>query len=866
MLVKKRYEPYFAVAGLLVIMLIALAPQFLRFDDLTGHAIYDKGNVIETIAIEDGADADVIIAAADFARAKGVTNTVLTDELTDMENHVLILQKIGSGSATIKQDGTNIIIEGDAVLGLEALDAVISSPDYKGVAEVSVAVDGSISVVDVDKDQGTFVPVEPVESVPVEEAVCKDSDGGKDYYTYGETSDANSGGGDICNGNNLVEHYCSEGKHVYETYSCEDGCLNGACKGDWSADCYDSDGGKDYYIYGETSDANSGGGDICNGNNLVEHYCSQWGHEYETYTCPDGCEDGACLTVSEWPVCGDGVVDDGESCDDGNIVNGDGCTADCTVEVKKGCWETDTGVSGTYSGYYYDYYGDQSESYNYDYSYDDSCYYYDSYGKYYYNDYYCQQNAYDGSWYASSNWEECPSGCEDSTGCVEVETVETSCEDTDAGRDEFTYGETTLINKFGEKTLKKDSCYSYYDDYQYVMENYCYEYGGSTYLYTDYIICNGVCQDGICVEGAEPTCDDSDETDIYSPQKSSHEKGEVKGINKKGEEFVDVDECYDSYGYAYVVEWYCNENDAPYSTYVYCQGGCTDGVCIEPEWEQSCADSDATVDNAGKNIYSAGSVSGVDYYGKDYNYADYCYYYNYYDQYYVVDYYCADSTSYGKYASSYWEECPNGCSEGACNPSEVVVEPTCARVDAGVVGTDQYGKEYTNQNYCNGAAELVSYTCAEGSDGTPYTASVTACDCVDSQCYESSMTVAQFMSSRSPVIVIGVNAATEDNIAAIDLAGATGWKVVTDATISDYTLGDVIAIGGPFANKASAKAMGGEVWDYGPGEALFLVKEYYDGATLVVAGSEASDTRNAVKVLVKDSSSLVFGYGVERVS
>ncbi|MEM6993039.1 MAG: DUF4215 domain-containing protein [Myxococcota bacterium] len=33
------------------------------------------------------------------------------------------------------------------------------------------------------------------------------------------------------------------------------------------------------------------------------------------------------------PVCGDGVVDDGEQCDDGNDVNEDACKADCTTNV-----------------------------------------------------------------------------------------------------------------------------------------------------------------------------------------------------------------------------------------------------------------------------------------------------------------------------------------------------------------------------------------------------------------------------------------------------------------------------------------------------------------------------------------------------
>ena len=37
--------------------------------------------------------------------------------------------------------------------------------------------------------------------------------------------------------------------------------------------------------------------------------------------------------TSEDPICGDGVVDDSELCDDGNEEDGDGCTSTCLLEV-----------------------------------------------------------------------------------------------------------------------------------------------------------------------------------------------------------------------------------------------------------------------------------------------------------------------------------------------------------------------------------------------------------------------------------------------------------------------------------------------------------------------------------------------------
>lgn len=45
------------------------------------------------------------------------------------------------------------------------------------------------------------------------------------------------------------------------------------------------------------------------------------------------------------PICGDGILDEGEICDDGNNVDGDGCSAICTDEVIQGCtpgyWKQD---------------------------------------------------------------------------------------------------------------------------------------------------------------------------------------------------------------------------------------------------------------------------------------------------------------------------------------------------------------------------------------------------------------------------------------------------------------------------------------------------------------------------------------------
>src|SRR4051794_1405055 len=68
------------------------------------------------------------------------------------------------------------------------------------------------------------------------------------------------------------------------------------------------------------------------GNNAV---CGD-GHVDPGEECDDGNEtngDGcssACKT--ELPVCGNGKVESGEQCDDGNTTSGDGCSATCLNE------------------------------------------------------------------------------------------------------------------------------------------------------------------------------------------------------------------------------------------------------------------------------------------------------------------------------------------------------------------------------------------------------------------------------------------------------------------------------------------------------------------------------------------------------
>ncbi|MBI5499493.1 MAG: hypothetical protein HY907_04585 [Deltaproteobacteria bacterium] len=66
-------------------------------------------------------------------------------------------------------------------------------------------------------------------------------------------------------------------------------------------------------------------GPVC-GNGLLES-----GEECDDGPANSDTEPGACRTDCRLFSCGDGVLDPGEACDDGNTLDGDGCEANCTL-------------------------------------------------------------------------------------------------------------------------------------------------------------------------------------------------------------------------------------------------------------------------------------------------------------------------------------------------------------------------------------------------------------------------------------------------------------------------------------------------------------------------------------------------------
>ena len=77
------------------------------------------------------------------------------------------------------------------------------------------------------------------------------------------------------------------------------------------------------------------------------HYTgNQFRNNYVT-ACPIGCRFTRCRLGANvcFIVCGDGIRDDGEECDDANSRNGDGCSNLCTVEIGYSCGRIDNTAS-----------------------------------------------------------------------------------------------------------------------------------------------------------------------------------------------------------------------------------------------------------------------------------------------------------------------------------------------------------------------------------------------------------------------------------------------------------------------------------------------------------------------------------------
>ncbi len=86
----------------------------------------------------------------------------------------------------------------------------------------------------------------------------------------------------------------------------------------------------------ECDDGDNVSGDGCSAACNIEAYCGD-GALDPGEACDDGNNadnDGCSRTCTVEPICGDGNLDPGEACDDHNTDPSDGCSAACTTEVK----------------------------------------------------------------------------------------------------------------------------------------------------------------------------------------------------------------------------------------------------------------------------------------------------------------------------------------------------------------------------------------------------------------------------------------------------------------------------------------------------------------------------------------------------
>ncbi|MEA3254622.1 MAG: C1 family peptidase [Candidatus Altiarchaeota archaeon] len=174
---------------------------------------------------------------------------------------------------------------------------------------------------------------------------CTDTDGGKDYYVYGECTDSRGAfKQDTCYNGKLYEYYCfnKECTSSFYGYTCPAGyiCQNGACTlattttTTTPAYCTDTDAsgiyptGRNIYVKGTATDTDESQTDSCSSSTRVlERWCrdGKWVEGYYV-NCPNGyeCQNGACkpatttttiptTTTTTPPTCSDVCVQEGYS-------------------------------------------------------------------------------------------------------------------------------------------------------------------------------------------------------------------------------------------------------------------------------------------------------------------------------------------------------------------------------------------------------------------------------------------------------------------------------------------------------------------------------------------------------------------------
>jgi hypothetical protein len=477
---------------------------------------------------------------------------------------------------------------------------------------------------------------------------CKDSDGGLNANVKGTTSGYldNLGGtwqsaSDYCdpsNPNAVVEYWCYGAVMLQSWEDCDRGCSNGACV-QTTQTCTDSDGGINYTVQGTTTGLNPSsnqtvtvsdvctlGGSLtgtCSSGNclLAEYYCNGNYINGTTYSCPNGCSIGACVTTSP-RVCTDS--DNGTNYNIKGTTTGYGTDGNLKT-VTDYCMNINAGGPGPYV-----------------------------------NEFICQPNG-DVNDIAYN----CPNGC--SEGACINQTTQT-CTDSDGGKDYYVKGTTTGIIRCTDQAqcmtpqTVSDLCGS--DGFT-LTEFYCDNDGfqvvdltSGTYSYK----CPNGCSDGACIANSvvcKPgqKIGDLNGDGIVSTTDWVAAGNIVSGIMPKPENICCVDATMDG-----------QITSADYDKI----GRIAAALEASPGY---CASLACTDSDGGNNVYLKGYVTL-----NSINYPDTCYTYATStstlntnsctgSNCYISEYYCQNNqVAYNNQA------CSNGCSNGACVGVEAAKE------------------------------------------------------------------------------------------------------------------------------------------------------------------------------------------------
>ncbi|MFC1482417.1 DUF4215 domain-containing protein, partial [Myxococcota bacterium] len=124
---------------------------------------------------------------------------------------------------------------------------------------------------------------------------------------------------EICDGTDLQGQDCTDHGFVSGSLACDPDC---------QLDLQD--------CTSETAVCGNGiaeANEVCDGSDLRGQDCLDLGHQSGELACQEDClafDVSGCWTVQ--PICGNGVVEPGEVCDDGNLDACDGCSPTCFVE------------------------------------------------------------------------------------------------------------------------------------------------------------------------------------------------------------------------------------------------------------------------------------------------------------------------------------------------------------------------------------------------------------------------------------------------------------------------------------------------------------------------------------------------------